>query len=94
MILPSLMPFMVALATTVTSHYDDPINIKSLLGPLLSPGAQLYLPSDPEYYGVNERWSNIGAPLYAAAVQPATEEDVRITVGAHHIPEESKEDTS
>ncbi|KAF4221567.1 hypothetical protein CNMCM5878_008815 [Aspergillus fumigatiaffinis] len=89
MILPSLMLFMVALATTVTSHYDDPINIKSLLGPLLSPGAQLYLPSDPEYYGVNERWSNIGAPLYAAAVQPATEEDVRITVKVateHDVP--------
>ncbi|EAW08664.1 FAD-binding oxidoreductase [Aspergillus clavatus NRRL 1] len=89
MMLPYLAPLVAVLATTVAGHGQSPVDMQALLGPLLSPSAQLYLPNDAEYAGVNERWSSIGGPSYAAAVRPATEEDVRNIVkvaSEHDIP--------
>jgi hypothetical protein len=62
-------------------EWTDPIDILHELGPLLSPGASITVPSAPG-------WDNLTAraafprvsPSYLAIVEVATEEDVQLTV--------------
>ncbi|KAI1470392.1 FAD-binding domain-containing protein [Daldinia caldariorum] len=50
--------------------------IEQELGPLLSPGSAIFLPSDPEWSDVNERWNTLEPPDIEVVVQPAKESDV------------------
>jgi hypothetical protein len=66
---------------TSRSGWADPIDILQELGPLLSPGASIIVPSA-------SGWDNLTArasfprinPSYLAVVEVATEEDVQLTV--------------
>lgn len=58
--------------------------IQKELGPLLSAGANIVLPSSPEADELLVRASTPRiSPGYVAIVEVATEEDVQKTVGAH-----------
>jgi hypothetical protein len=72
---------LVASAATITPRDDGPADFKAIFEPVLSPGARLYLPGDPDYFNMTERWSNLFDPSYIAAIQPATEGDVQNIVG-------------
>ncbi|OTB10566.1 hypothetical protein K445DRAFT_69980 [Daldinia sp. EC12] len=54
--------------------------IEQELGPLLSPGSGIFLPSDPEWSDLNERWNTLAPPDIEVVVQPAKESDVPIIV--------------
>lgn len=88
----SLIPILAALPILVTStpapasQDEAPIDFNAIFKPVLSSGARLYLPNDPEYFNVNERWSNLQDPGYVAAIQPATEEDVKNIVRPYQPP--------
>lgn len=62
------------LAAQQTSH-----NITALFGPSLSPGAEILLPEQPDFYGqLQQRWTDYNAPRYSiGAIKPATEADVQ-----------------
>ncbi|GFF58651.1 6-hydroxy-D-nicotine oxidase [Aspergillus udagawae] len=80
---------LVASAATITPRDDGPADFKAIFEPVLSPGARLYLPGDPDYFNMTERWSNLFDPSYIAAIQPATEGDVQSIIKAaneHEIP--------
>ncbi|KAI9879288.1 MAG: hypothetical protein M1830_009018 [Pleopsidium flavum] len=54
------------------------INLTALVGPNLSPGAEIFLPSDANYAeDVTQRWTTHKAPSYLGAIKPATEADVQ-----------------
>ncbi|KAJ6078876.1 hypothetical protein N7467_008629 [Penicillium canescens] len=83
------LPILVASTPAPASQDEGPVDFNAIFKPVLSSGARLYLPNDPEYFKVNERWSNLQDPGYVAAIQPATEEDVKNIVKAateHDIP--------
>jgi hypothetical protein len=71
------LPILVASTQAPASQDEGPVDFNAIFKPVLSSGARLYLPNDPEYFKVNERWSNLQDPSYVAAIQPATEEDVK-----------------
>ena len=77
-----------ARSTLALASRDEVPDFKAIFSPVLSSGAHLYLPGDPEYFKVNERWSNLEDPQYVAAIQPATELDVKNIVSCssywHH----------
>ncbi|KAJ5150178.1 hypothetical protein N7448_001756 [Penicillium atrosanguineum] len=71
-----------ARSTLALASRDEGPDFKAIFSPVLSSGAHLFLPGDPEYFKVNERWSNLEDPQYDAAIQPATELDVKNIVSA------------
>ncbi|KAI1314099.1 hypothetical protein F5Y03DRAFT_336159 [Xylaria venustula] len=84
LLLPALQK---VLSTSATLSTPD---IKHLFGPILSPGAAIYLASEPNYEShVSQRWTTHEAPSYIATIQPATIGDVQNTVkiaSDHSIP--------
>ncbi|KAL9074399.1 MAG: hypothetical protein Q9157_004402 [Trypethelium eluteriae] len=53
-------------------------NLTALYGPGLSPGAEIFYPSDPHWSeDVTQRWDLYHAPKYFGAIQPATEQDIQ-----------------
>nr|ADY16695.1 TqaG [Penicillium aethiopicum] len=71
-----------ARSTLALASQDEGPDFKAIFSPVLSSGARLFLPGDPEYFKVNERWSNLEDPQYDAAIQPATELDVKNIVSS------------
>ncbi|RDW76544.1 FAD-binding oxidoreductase [Aspergillus mulundensis] len=69
-------------SATCSTNSEDPFNFRALFSPgtTLSSEANVYLPGDAAYSSTNERWSELQSPSYAAAIQPATEEDVAYIV--------------
>ncbi|GAW16650.1 hypothetical protein ANO14919_060860 [Xylariales sp. No.14919] len=62
-------------------------NIPRLFGPSLSPGAAIYLASEPNYTShVSQRWTSHKAPSFIATIQPATIGDVQNTVSEPNVP--------
>lgn len=76
---------MLATSTPAPASRDEGPDFKTIFSPVLSSHAVLYLPNDPEYFKLNERWSNLEDPGYVAAIQPATEEDVKNIVSRSYI---------
>ncbi|PKY04996.1 FAD binding domain protein [Aspergillus campestris IBT 28561] len=66
-----IAPFMLAMALGTNP------NIPALFSPVLSPGAEICLPSDKVCGPVISRWSTFKTPSYIATIKPATEEDVQ-----------------
>jgi hypothetical protein len=62
---------------------SDSVGILADLGPLLSPGASIVLPSDPEFAGLTARWREYEAPNITIVVKVAVEFDVQQTVSIH-----------
>jgi len=62
------------LAAQHTAH-----NITALFGSSLSPGAEIILPDQRDFYGqLQQRWTDYNAPRYSfGAIKPATEADVQ-----------------
>lgn len=57
-------------------------DINSQFRAKLSPGTQIYFPSDANYSTeVTQRWSKFEAPTYYAAIKPALASDVQTIVG-------------
>lgn len=55
--------------------------IKSLFAGSLSPGTEIFLPSDANYsQSVTQRWDIFTEPTYLGAIKPATDEDVQSIV--------------
>lgn len=53
-------------------------NITSIFSSSLSPGAQIFLPSDTNYTeDVTQRWTTYDAPTYIGAIKPATVKDIQ-----------------
>ncbi|GLA24796.1 hypothetical protein AnigIFM63326_001079 [Aspergillus niger] len=53
-------------------------NITSIFRSSLSPGAQIFLPSDTNYTeDVTQRWTTYDAPTYIGAIKPATVKDIQ-----------------
>jgi fumiquinazoline A oxidase len=53
-------------------------NLSALFGSVLSPGAEIYYPSDANWTEeVTQRWTTWEAPTYLGAIKPATELDVQ-----------------
>lgn len=73
---------MAALAYPVMWKSDNRGNggLEHELGPLLSPGASIYLPGTPEFSDKTTRWIDSLSPDIGAVVVVATEEDVQQTV--------------
>lgn len=59
---------------------SDHVGIQAELGALLSPGASIVLPSDPEFAGLTARWREYEAPNITFVVKVAAETDVQQTV--------------
>ncbi|KAL4904273.1 hypothetical protein BDW74DRAFT_178854 [Aspergillus multicolor] len=84
--MPSIFTLLQALALLATaavvnvqaqaSAANSSIDFHALFRPVLSHKANIYTPGDPQYPGINERWSNLHNPSYVAAIHPATEQDV------------------
>ncbi|KAI1660859.1 FAD-binding domain-containing protein [Daldinia decipiens] len=66
--------------TPITRRQVSVSQIEHELGPLLSPNSAIFLPSDPEWANVNERWNTLAPPDIEIVVQPAEESDVPIIV--------------
>ncbi|KAL1881221.1 hypothetical protein Daus18300_001072 [Diaporthe australafricana] len=66
------------------------LNLTSLYGSGLSPGAEIFYASDPSFGSeATPRWTVIDAPSFYGAIKPATESDVQHIVKvsvAHDIP--------
>lgn len=62
-----------------TGHYKSTsYNITGIFGPCLSPGAEIYYTSDPNYADeVLPRVSSFDAPSFVATILPDTVEDVQ-----------------
>lgn len=59
----------------------DGNDIAAIFGPVLTPEAHIFLPSDGDYDdNVMARWSTFNAPSYVATVKPAMETDVQAIV--------------
>ena len=53
-------------------------NITSIFAGYLSPGAEIFLPSQTNFTeDVTQRWTTYEAPSYAGAIKPATVGDVQ-----------------
>lgn len=53
-------------------------NITETLRSRLSPGTEIFLPSDPDYANeTTQRWTVYEEPTYAAAIVPAIASDVQ-----------------
>ncbi|KAH1604126.1 hypothetical protein KXV73_000463 [Aspergillus fumigatus] len=71
----------------------DGNDIAAIFGPVLTPEAHIFLPSDGDYEdNVMARWSTFNDPSYVATVKPATETDVQAireyqvsTAASHNI---------
>lgn len=67
----------------------DGNDIAAIFGPVLTPEAHIFLPSDGDYDdNVMARWSTFNDPSYVATVKPATETDVQAivsTAASHNI---------
>lgn len=63
---------------------SDSVEILADLAPLLSPGASIVLPGDPEFAGLIARWREYEAPNIIVVVQVAVESDVQQTVSMHN----------
>lgn len=58
-------------------------NIKTLFTSSLSPGTEIFLPSDSKYsQSVTQRWDVFTEPTYLGAIKPATERDVQSIVSS------------
>jgi hypothetical protein len=54
------------------------VDIASLFGPSLSPGAEIFMPSYANYTeDVTQRWTVYEEPSYIGAIKPATEKDIQ-----------------
>ena len=52
----------------------------------LSPGAEIYFPSDPSYVNeTTQRWTVYEEPSYVAAIKPAIADDVRAIVSPYEF---------
>lgn len=60
---------------------SDSAAISSGLGSLLSSGASIAVPNDPEFAGLVARWREYEGPHIAAVVKVSEESDVQKTVG-------------
>ena len=56
------------------------VGILNDLGPLLSPGASIVVPSNPRFASLVSRWREYKAPKVTVVVQVANESDVQQTV--------------
>lgn len=54
--------------------------LQSELAAMLSPEAELFVPSDPDYGNASIRWSTFDEPTFRAYVEVATEQDIQETV--------------
>jgi len=59
---------------------SDNANILADLGPLLSSGASIVIPNDPEFAGLTARWREYEAPNIAVVVKVSVESDIQKTV--------------
>lgn len=55
-------------------------NTQRQLGPLLSSGATIYFPNNPLFANATSRWSAFAEPKIAVVVEPASANDVAMTV--------------
>lgn len=80
---------LLAASSPAPAGQDQTPDFKAIFTPVLSSRARIYLPGDPEYFKVDERWSNLQNPSYVAAIQPATESDVKniVSFGIHASPD-------
>jgi hypothetical protein len=62
-------------------------DIRSTLGPELSPNAAIYTSSDPAFNNESLRWSAYSAPTFQAVVEVASEADIVASVsnGSVHL---------
>jgi hypothetical protein len=61
-------------------------DIDSLFLSLLSPGAEIYFPSQANFTTeVTQRWTIFEAPTYYAAIKPAIPSDVQAIVSLIHV---------
>jgi hypothetical protein len=66
------LPVLVAAAEHSSSY------IASIFSPSLSPGAQIFLPTDVNYTEeVNQRWTTFAVPSFIGTIKPATERDIQ-----------------
>ena len=63
-----------------TALAPDVSSVQQGLGPLLSKGATLYFPGNPQFANATSRWSAYAEPQIAVVVEPATAGDVSTTV--------------
>ncbi|KAI4224138.1 MAG: hypothetical protein L6R36_004894 [Xanthoria steineri] len=80
----ALLPLVSVVAATRNA------SIKSLFAGSLSPGTEIFLPSDANYsQSVTQRWDIFTEPTYLGAIKPATDEDVQSIIriaSKHAIP--------
>ena len=60
------------------------VNLNQVFGPYLSPGADIFVPSDANYTEeVPGRWTTWEEPTFFGAIKPVTEADVQTIVSQH-----------
>jgi hypothetical protein len=60
----------------------DTANLTATFGPGLSPGAEIFLPSDPNAANeTTQRYTTWAEPTFIGTIKPATEADVQYIVG-------------
>ncbi|KAL9577457.1 MAG: hypothetical protein Q9212_006351 [Teloschistes hypoglaucus] len=72
-----------------TALAPSQVDTQRQLGPLLSSGATIYFPSNPLFANATSRWSAFAEPNIAVVVEPASANDVAMTVqfaSKHNIP--------
>lgn len=73
----SSLSLLAATITLAAAQQSTSTNLTALYGPGLSPGAEIFVPSDLGYSTqVTQRWNLYDAPTYFGAIKPAIEEDV------------------
>lgn len=80
----TLLSFSAGLATAAVSGPSPApaagSDILRVLGPLLSRGADIYLPTAPEWTNLTQRWDTYASPTVTATVEVGTRADVQQTV--------------
>ena len=70
-----------ALIVAVVACEASSVNLHSLFGPHISPGAEIFVPSDANWTTeVTQRWSSWLTPSYIGAIKPTTEADIQTIV--------------
>ncbi|KAL4997559.1 FAD-binding domain-containing protein [Aspergillus recurvatus] len=71
----------VALLSSTLTGVSAWVNLTSIYGSGLSPGAEIFYASDPDWdTEVTQRWTLVGAPTFYGAIKPATEQDIQHVV--------------
>ncbi|KAK3324866.1 hypothetical protein B0H66DRAFT_472065 [Apodospora peruviana] len=72
---------LLALQAAAAAAWPHSSNLTGTFASGLSPGASVYLPSDPEYETqITQRWSTWDEPTYVVAIKPATVADIQFIV--------------